>query len=223
MRRSWVLLLGGVTTTVLMLGLRGDAAAQELPSPGSDPEEGDEAPFIPALQEARIEGERAHLRRVGIWGGANLLAGTALAMTTDDDREWVGAFGWQSAGWGAVNGAIALVGLLRSSDPDPSSAAEAQAAEDRLAHILLVNLGLNVGYMGVGTTMMMLAGDEPPTSGRIRGHGGAVVLQGLGLFALDLMAYLESRERLAGYRELLDRVEVQPDIGGGAGISIRIR
>ncbi len=223
MRRSWALLLGGVTTVVLMLSLRGDAAAQELPSPGPVPGEGDEAPSIPALHESRIQAERAHLRRVGIWGGANLLAGTSLALTRGDDEEWVGAFGMQSAGWGAVNGAIALFGILRSPAPAPSSAAEAQTAEDRLAHILLVNLGLNVGYMGVGATMMLLAGDEPSRGERIRGHGGAVVLQGLGLFILDLVAYLESRDRLGEYRELLDRVELRPDSGGGTGVSIRIR
>jgi len=223
MRRSWTLLLGGVTTAALVLGLRGDVAAQEIPTPGPTPQQGDEEPSTAALHQARIQAERAHLRRVGTWGGANLAVGTALALTAGEAEERVGAFGLQSAGWGAVNGAIALFGLLRSPDPGPLSAAEAQAAEDRLAHILLVNLGLNAGYMGVGTTMMLLAGDEPPRSDRIRGHGGAVVLQGLGLLVLDLVAYLESRDRLSDYRELLDRLELRSHMGGGTGVSIRVR
>lgn len=223
MRRSWALLLGGVTTAVLVLGLRGELRGKEPSSGGPTAGDGRDGPSIAALHRARIQGERAHLRRVGIWGGANLAAGTALALAAAEDDERVRAFGVQSAGWGAVNGAIALFGLLRSSDPVPSSAADAQGSEDRLAHILLVNLGLNVGYMGVGTTMMLLAGDEAPQADRVRGHGGAVVLQGLGLLVLDLVAYLESRGRLSEYREMLDRLEVRPELGGGPGVSIRIR
>ncbi|TVR64077.1 MAG: hypothetical protein EA422_08045 [Gemmatimonadales bacterium] len=167
-------------------------------------------PDVEALVHRRIEAERAHLRRVGWWGATNLAAGVALWTLSPEEDRLRRAFGMQTAGWGAVNAAIAVGGLRWGGGDPPDSPGAALAAESRYAHILLVNLGLNVGYMGVGATLATVGRGHGHWDER-KGHGSAVVIQGLGLLALDLVAYMESRGRLGGFQDILDRVEVRRD------------
>jgi len=174
-------------------------------------------PEVEALVRRRIEAERAHLRRVGWWGAANLVGGVALWVSASEEHDRRRAFGMQTAGWGAVNAAIAVGGLRWGGGELPHAPGAALAAESRYAHILLVNLGLNVGYMGVGTTLATVGRGHGRWDERW-GHGSAVVVQGLGLFVLDLVAYLESRRRLEGFEGILDRVEVRPD--GSVGLRV---
>lgn len=158
------------------------------------------APDLPVqvqtLAEARIDAERAHLWRVAVWGGANLAGGLALAwsMRRDAEPAWW-SFGAMSAGWGAVNIGIAAAGLLN--DPTlPSTAADALSAERTFHDILLVNLGLNVAYAGVGTTMLIAGNRDVRAAGEWRGFGTSLILQGAGLLALDGIAFVASRARL---------------------------
>jgi hypothetical protein len=90
------------------------------------------------------------------------------------------AFGQQTAGWGTINTAIAGFGAWRSRTR-PAEAAG-------LRRTLLVNAGLDVAYVAAGAH---LAHHRSTLGGRVtadaaRGHGLAVVVQGLGLMVLDL-------------------------------------
>jgi hypothetical protein len=116
----------------------------------------------------------AHLLRVGIWGLASLLAGALLLVRRRGDPTWR-QFGIQCAAWGAVNLVLALAG--RSGAP-PSAA------------FLWVNVGLDVGYVGVAVTLI-LTGRRFGAPG-LRGAGWAIVPQGLFLLAADLL-YLSER------------------------------
>jgi hypothetical protein len=117
-------------------------------------------------------------RVVGGFGAASLLGGGALAAMAG--REDVRAFGQQSAAWGAVDVAIAGISALRSrrGAADPA----------RLRRILLVNAVLDVGYVAAGAHLAhhgtTLGGRLSPAAAR--GHGAAVMVQGLGLLAIDL-------------------------------------
>ena len=75
--------------------------------------------------------------------------------------------------WGAVDGAIALVGARRRSSRGPTDA-------QRLRRVLLVNAGLDVGYVAAGGWLVR--------DGRWRGDGVAVVVQGAFLLVLDSVA-----------------------------------
>ena len=163
---------------------------------------GDVGPELERLARALRDAQRTHLRRVGLWGGANLVGGAVLAATSDAGS-FGRAFGVQSAGWGAVNVGLAAVGLLADPGPVPGDVPSVLAAEDGWTHLLLVNLGLNVGYTLVGSTLLVAAGEglEGPTT--VRGHGAAVVVQGLGLLVLDALAWLDSRDRSEQLRSRL--------------------
>ena len=103
-------------------------------------------------------------RVLGGWAVGSLAAGAVLV---GDPR--TRAFGRQTAAWGAVDGAIALVGARRQAAGRTTDAA-------RLRRVLLANAWLDVGYLAVGAALLRT---------RWRGDGAAVLLQGAFLLWLD--------------------------------------
>jgi len=117
-------------------------------------------------------------RTLAVFGASSVAIGGLVAMASANPT--ARAFGQQTAGWGAINTAIAGFGAWRS------RAHPAEAVG--LRRTLLVNAGLDVGYVAAGAH---IAHHRPTFGGRVsantaRGHGLAVVVQGLGLMALDL-------------------------------------
>jgi hypothetical protein len=109
--------------------------------------------------------ERDVVRHLGRWAAASVLLGAALSA---DPRSR--GFGRQTAAWGAVDGAIALVGARRQ-------AAGRTTPPGRLRRVLLVNAGLDVGYLAAGAWLLRRT--------RRRGDGAAVMVQGAFLLWLD--------------------------------------
>ena len=107
-------------------------------------------------------------RALGRWAAGSLLVGGALAAVPRTR-----GFGRQTAAWGAVDGVIAVVGARRA-------ARGRTTAPARLRRVLLVNAGLDVGYLAVGTALVR--------HGRWRGDGWGVVVQGAFLLVLDTTA-----------------------------------
>ena len=168
---------------------------------------------IEALVADRIQSERNHLWRVGVWGTANVIGGTALRLVAD--RTDTRGFGFQSAAWGAVNIAIATAGLLGSRDR-PTTWRSALDAERQYHDILLVNLGLNVGYASVGTAMVVASAYDVDDAAAWRGHGSALILQGAGLLVLDAIAWLGSRGRIVDLLGMPGNLSARPLPVGGA-------
>jgi len=173
---------------------------------------------ITDLSEQRQASERRHLIRVLAWGGSNVLGGAALLASGRDDA--VRGFGQQSALWGAVNVGIAAVGLLGGGPPPDAAFGEAVRAERRYHDILLANLGLNVGYMGVGTAMVVAAGEGVDRNDAWRGHGTALILQGMGLLVLDAISWVASRSRLGKLLSMPGDTSAAAT-PGGLGVTVR--
>lgn len=161
------------------------------------------------LTIARHRAERAHLGRVAVWGGANAALGLALLLgVRRAERPGRHAFGVQTLAWGAINTGIAAVGWWMLESPDTTSALTALRAENTYYDVLLVNMGLNVGYMGVGAALWAAGRHGVRSAAAWKGHGRAVVLQGLGLFVLDGIALLASQSRWHAWMFV---------VGGGEG------
>ncbi|MFI8567659.1 DUF6992 family protein [Rhodococcus sp. NPDC078407] len=114
-------------------------------------------------------------RRLAVWGGVSVLAGTLLAVRGSSPARR--AFGQQTAGWGAIDVAIAGAGALNSSVPTSKS----------LSKLLWINAGLDVLYIAAGAHVAVR---KPRFGRRITaeqaiGHGTAVVVQGAALLVLD--------------------------------------
>lgn len=103
------------------------------------------------------------------------MAGGVLALTGATPAKR--AFGQQTAGWGAIDLAIAAVAAAR---PAPTSSS-------RLRTVLVVNAGLDVLYVAAGT---YIAARRPSFGGRLSraeslAHGAAITVQGAALLILD--------------------------------------
>ena len=149
------------------------------------------------LSQQRHSAETQHLWRVGVWGAANALGGLALVgATARSERTARWNFGAMSAGWGVVNVGIAAAGLLAGDAAVDTTLQAALGAERTFHDILLVNLGLNVGYAAVGGAMLAAGARNVDHAARWRGFGTSLILQGAGLLVLDGIAFLASRTRL---------------------------
>ena len=107
-------------------------------------------------------------RVLGAWAAASVAVGAALSV-----RPATRGFGRQTAAWGAVDGAIAWAGARKRRRTGPTDGG-------RLRTVLLVNAGLDVGYLAAGAWLVR--------DGRWRGDGAAVLVQGAFLVLLDTTA-----------------------------------
>jgi hypothetical protein len=126
--------------------------------------------------------ERTHLLRLLVWGGASSLIGSALLglMRVRGNRSsLLDHFGIQTAAWGAIELTLALLGLRRLELRD-------LAAATRLDRFLWLNIGLDVGYVMVGATLLVLGWRMARRPGLV-GAGLAVIVQGSALMLLDLV------------------------------------
>ncbi|MEJ2504538.1 MAG: hypothetical protein P8177_14720 [Gemmatimonadota bacterium] len=174
----------------------------------ASPAMGQSAPGAVEIGEALVRSQDAHLRRVAVWGGASLLAGLGLIAASRDGSPGRRGFGIQSAAWGAINLGIVAWATAAGSEPPGPGLAGVLEAENAWGDILLLNLGLNVGYVAVGTTLAVAAGRGLRSGDAVRGHGLGIIVQGLGLLALDGVAYAASRGRMAALQRLLEQVDV---------------
>jgi hypothetical protein len=125
--------------------------------------------------------ERGHLLRLALWGGASILAGTALLtwlVVRRAEAPLLRHFAIQTAAWGAVDCMLCLWAwrglVLRD-----------YAGAQRLVTVLWLNLGLDADYVAIGATLLLTAWKWGARAGGI-GAGIGIVVQGLALLLLDL-------------------------------------
>jgi hypothetical protein len=133
-------------------------------------------------------------RQLGLWSLASVAVGTGLLWMAE--AEGWRAFGWQALLWGAIDGVIALVGARalrgqrrRGEVGDPARVAPERR---RLRRLLVMNAGLDVGYVLVGIALLIFWRTEAGA-----GHGWGVVVQGGFLLVFDAWHAWRLREPTA--------------------------
>ena len=136
--------------------------------------------------------EKLVSRRLLLWAVPSTLAGAALILF--GNAFWR-AFGIQAFAWGAVDGLIAWVGLLRLQKlPEiPSSFSTESKEAARMRKILWINNALDVLYVAGGAALVYFLG---ASSDFWRGTGCGVIIQGAFLFLFDMMHALRVPEPL---------------------------
>lgn len=119
------------------------------------------------------------------WGLSSVAVG-ALCTLVPDKR--VRHFGYQAATWGAIDAKLAIFGQYQASQKATRFArGELDAAVvareiERLRTILLVNAGLDVGYIATAVWLLATAGERHER----QGMGAGILVQGLFLLVYDL-------------------------------------
>ena len=122
-------------------------------------------------------------RRLAAWAIGSVVAGLLLLLVAADP--WWRGVGVEAVAWGLIDGAIAVAGIAsaRRGAARHGGDAEADAREGRkLRRLLLVNAGLDVGYIVVG---LAVAGPVANGDPFVAGNGWGIVLQGAFLLAFD--------------------------------------
>jgi len=122
-------------------------------------------------------------RRLLWWSGLSVAVG--LVLIAVGDAFWR-AFGIQAFAWGAIDGAIALLGRRastrrRASLADSLSPEHLEREGRNLRRLLWINTGLDVIYVTAGVALALTLGAS------WRGHGLGIVVQGAFLFVFDLI------------------------------------
>lgn len=150
------------------------------------------------------------------FAGASVVGGAATAAIGMDDFRLLSA-GLATAGWGLVNGILALFLLDLSGDALTAAQASRAMTGERLfadieglasdqgtsALIFAVNTGIDLGYIATGILMALIGFNARPEDQGLIGYGLAQAAQGLGLFAFDLACWMRSSEREGRARALL--------------------
>ena len=112
------------------------------------------------------------------WGGIGVALGLLLVLTVGRLRRspLLFHFGAQCIAWGAVESLYAFSALR-------SLALRDLDAATRLDHLLWLNVGLDTGYVAVGTAVAVTGWLLGRRQGAL-GAGAAVIVQGLALIVL---------------------------------------
>lgn len=118
-----------------------------------------------------------HLIRLGVWALFSIVFGVVILLAK---RQNLAAqhFSVQFIVWGLIDGIIVLFGLRDNSRPD-------LVAAIKLREFLWLNEGLDVGYVAVGITLVIIGRWSKVNSASLIGAGLGVMIQGFLLLLLD--------------------------------------
>ncbi|MFN7119291.1 MAG: DUF6992 family protein [Saprospiraceae bacterium] len=158
------------------------------------------------VNEIRIEKQRIGMLIMGTWAVGNMATGALLAGRKQGEAKY---FHLMNIGWNAVNLGLATVGYLNAINADPASYDMLSTIKEQynIEKILLLNTGLDVGYMLGGLYLMERSKNNNKNPERLKGFGKSIILQGAFLFTFDLIFYFtHAQTRSMEWQQLLSNV-----------------
>lgn len=158
------------------------------------------------INELRLEKQRIGMLILGTWAAGNLASGAILAGQRSGESHY---FHLMNLGWGVVNLGLATAGYLGAIHADPASfeLAASIKAQYNIEKILLLNTGLDVGYVLGGLYLMERGKNNSKNPERLKGFGKSIILQGAFLFTFDLASYFaHANTRTMEWQQLLSSV-----------------
>lgn len=167
----------------LLLLLPLTVAAQALTAPPPDTTIGPELAYL-RRHEIR------HGQALSAWAFGNLVIGGTSMFFTDGQAH---QFHHMNAAWGSINLPIGLWMWHHARQFSPVNTPEPRASITGFRRLLLLNIGLDASYLGVGLLLLHHGRQPGEYSTLYRGFGSAVLLQGGGLLTLDVASLLALR------------------------------
>lgn len=125
---------------------------------------------------------------LGSWAVLNMATGAYGWSKYSGDRMY---FHQMNLFWNVVNVSIAGFALYGNYTTDPGSFSQQELMEKMLKteNILLINAGLDIGYIGTGFLLRHLSGKSDKRADLLKGYGSSLILQGGFLLVFDLVLY----------------------------------
>jgi hypothetical protein len=129
---------------------------------------------------------------LGSWAVANIGGGAYGWARGSGDTKY---FHQMNVFWNVVNLSIAGFALYNNYSLDYSmmNTDELMKRHMNTEKILLINAGLDIGYMGAGLLMRHFSNTSAKRPDLLRGYGNSLLLQGGFLLAFDAILYLVMR------------------------------
>jgi hypothetical protein len=141
------------------------------------------------------------------WASVNIVSGVGYFISGDQREKYFYAM---NAGWGLVNLAIAIPGLL-SKPQKPTSKIEMLQMQTSIEKTFLVNAALDLTYITGGVLLKQIAVNQPNENSKaiFSGFGNSILMQGIGLFLFDAaMTRLNVKNRQKNLEPILKNTEV---------------
>ena len=125
---------------------------------------------------------------LGSWAVLNMATGAYGWSEYSGDRMY---FNQMNLFWNVVNVSIAGFALYSNYTGDISGFSQQELMEKlvKTENILLINAGLDVGYIGTGFLLRHLSGKSDKRADLLKGYGSSLILQGGFLLVFDLVLY----------------------------------
>ena len=125
---------------------------------------------------------------LGSWAVANIATGAYGWNCYEGHKKY---FHQMNLFWNTVNLGIAGLAIYNNLQIDPFSIGTEEALKEarEIENILLINSGLDVGYIGAGFLLKHLASKSDKHKDMLTGYGNSLILQGSFLLVFDLTLY----------------------------------
>lgn len=160
-------------------------------------------PDLLRINRDRISMNSNGMLILGGWAVSNMVIGGIGMTRTGGNLRY---FHQMNAAWNTVNLAIAGFGYrgLKNQSMD-LNLTETITEFHNFEKILLLNTGLDVGYMALGAFLWERGLRKE--SSRLKGYGQSLILQGGFLFTFDLVLYLLNRSESSKLMDSLSNIQ----------------
>lgn len=135
-----------------------------------------------------LQTQNAGMVILGSWAVANIGVGAYGWSYYDGDAKY---FHQMNLFWNTVNLGIAGFAIYNNVQLDPMAFGNEEAMSEarKIEKVLLINSGLDVGYIGTGFLLKHLASSSEKRKDLLTGYGNSLILQGSFLLVFDLILY----------------------------------
>lgn len=173
---------------------------------------------IDQIAESQFQINRTGMLVLGSWAIANIGVGLYGNSQFSGDKKY---FYQMNGMWNTVNLGLAAAGYFSAkdllTDPTISSILDTQM---RMENILLVNAGLDVGYIMAGFFLRERSKNIKKNSDRLLGYGNGLILQGAFLLLFDSVMYGIHHSNATEIIELTKNLSFNY-LGSGISISLK--
>lgn len=164
-------------------------------------------PTLSAFNQDRLSHQRNAMFVLGGWAVGNMaVGGILMGQTQGTDRY----FHQMNLAWNTVNLGIAAAGFfgLRKTSPESFSLYQTIEEQHRFQQVLLLNAGLDVGYIlgGLYLTERSKSANNPQ---HLKGYGNSIIFQGAFLLLFDTTNFFIGRRRNVQIQPLLSGLSIQ--------------
>lgn len=160
------------------------------------------------INQNRIEINTNGMKVLGGWALANMAIGSMAYFNSTGKKKY---FNQMNVMWNVVNLGLATAGYFGAKADLNQQLNLAQSINDqhKIEQILVLNTGLDVGYMAAG--LFLNERGLRKSSARLRGYGQSLILQGAFLLVFDGAMYAIHKNNGKGFSQILEKANFSFD------------